>query len=72
MKMVEVESSMISSVGYDKAAKVLHVVFNSGAVWAYTGVPKKVYDELLAASSKGSYMRNNVIGEYPEGRIRRR
>ena len=72
MKMVDVESSMISSVGYDKATKVLHVLFNSGALWAYTDVPKKVYDELLASESKGSYMRNFVIGEYPEGRIGRR
>jgi KTSC domain len=51
---------------------VLRVVFNSGAVWEYNGVPKKVYDELLASSSKGSYMRSSIIGVYPEGRIRRR
>ena len=72
MKMIPVESSMISSVGYDKATKLLQVVFNSGAVWEYSEVPKEVYDELLASDSKGSYMRSSIIGVYPEGRIRRR
>jgi hypothetical protein len=71
MKMIPVESSMISSVGYDGAKKVLRVVFNSGAVWEYSGVPEKVYDELLAAGSKGSYMKDFVIDCYRDTRIRR-
>jgi len=71
MKMTPVESSMISSVGYDRTKKILRVVFNSGAVWEYSGVPKKVFDELLASGSKGSYMRSSVLGVYPEGRVRR-
>ena len=72
MKMIPVESSMISSVGYDKATNVLRVVFNSGAVWVYSKVPEKVYAELIAAGSKGSYMRGCVIGAYSERCIRRR
>ena len=71
MKMIPVQSSMISSVGYDVAKKVLRVVFDSGAVWEYSGVPKKVYDDLLAAGSKGSYMKDFVIDCYPDTRIRR-
>jgi len=72
MKLVPVESSMLVAVGYDAAAKELEVVFASGAVWRYGEVPRKVYRELLAAESKGSYMRSNVIGVYPEYRLRRR
>lgn len=71
MKMTPVESSMISSVGYDEATKVLRAVFNSGAVWEYSGVPKKVYDELLASGSKGGYMKDFIIDMYPDSRIRR-
>ena len=71
MKMVAVESSTISSVGYDRATKVLRVVFDSGAVWEYSGVPKKVYDELLAAGSKGGYMKDFIIDCYPDTRIER-
>ena len=71
MKMTPVESSMIASVGYDGKKKVLRVAFNSGAVWEYSGVPRKVYDELLASGSKGGYMRDFVIDCYRDTRIRR-
>jgi hypothetical protein len=72
MKMTPVESSMIASVGYDGTKKVLRVVFNSRAVWEYSGVPEEVYEGLPAAGSKGGYMRSCVIGAYPESRVRRR
>jgi hypothetical protein len=72
MKLIPVSSSMILAVGYDASAKELEVVFSSGAVWRYREVPRKVYRELLAADSKGSYMRSCVIGMCPEYRLRRR
>lgn len=72
MKLIPVDSSMLLAVGYDSAAKELEAVFSSGAVWRYQGVARKVYRELLAAESKGSYMRACVIGQYPEYRLRRR
>jgi len=72
MKLVPVESSMLLAVGYDAASKELEAVFSSGAVWRYREVPRKVYRELLAAESKGSYMQSYVIGAYPEYRLRRR
>jgi hypothetical protein len=71
MKMTPVESSMISSVGYDSAKKVLRAVFHSGAVWEYSGVPEEVYEELLASGSKGGYMRDFIIDCYRDSRIRR-
>jgi hypothetical protein len=72
MKLTPVSSSMIQAVGYDAAAKELEVVFCSGAVWRYKEVSRKVYKELLAADSKGSYMGACVIGVYPEYQLRRR
>lgn len=68
LKLVPVESSMVSAIGYDEAKKELVAVFNSGAVWHYRGVPKRVYKQLLASDSKGGYMRDLVIGQYPEYR----
>ncbi len=68
LKMIPVESSMLSAIGYDEATKELVAVYNSGAVWRYRGVPKKVYKQLLASSSKGGYMRDLIIGQYPEYR----
>ena len=72
MKLVTVKSSMLLAVGYDAATMELEAIFSSGAVWRYRQVPRKVYLELLAAESKGSYMHSCVIGVYDEYRLRRR
>jgi hypothetical protein len=64
MKLTTVESSMIHAVGYDSKTRVLEVVFNSGRTYCYEGVPPKVYKELMAAGSKGRYMRDAIIDEY--------
>jgi len=72
MELVTVESSMIHAVGYDAAAQELEVVFNSGKTYRYTGVPQTVYADLLAADSKGQYMRECVIGVYPDHQVARR
>jgi len=65
-----VESSMIHAVGYDPETKTLEVVFNSGKVYCYEKVPPKVYEELMAAESKGQYMRGNIIDFYPYYQLR--
>ena len=72
MKLVPVTSSMLLAVGYDATKRELEAVFSSGQVWRYQEVPRRVYQELLKAESKGSYMRSCVIGLYPEYRLRRR
>jgi len=66
MKLVPVESSMLQAIGYDRETKELEAVFQSGQVWRYCGVPRRVYTELLAAPSKGHSMRGNVIHVYPD------
>lgn len=65
MELISVESSMIDAVGYDPESQEMLVIFNSGKSYRYTGVPKKVHEELLAAESKGSYMKTFVIDVYP-------
>lgn len=72
MELVTVESSMIQAVGYDATSQELEVLFNSGKTYRYTGVPQTVYTELLAADSKGQYMRACVIGVYPDYQVSRR
>lgn len=65
-KLTPVESSMIQAVGYDPKTRILEVLFNSGRTYRYEGVPTEVYDELMAADSKGQYMRSGIIGVYPD------
>lgn len=50
----------------------LEVVFNSGKTWRYIGVPQTVYEELLAAESKGRFMHAHIIGVYPDYLLVRR
>jgi hypothetical protein len=42
--------------------KEQEAVISSGQVWRYCDVPRTVYKELLASSSKGSYMQFCIIG----------
>jgi hypothetical protein len=65
MELHSVDSSMIQAFGYDPERQTLLVIFNSGKTYRYFEVPPEVYEELLAADSKGSYMRSFVIDCYP-------
>jgi KTSC domain len=74
MKLKVVESSMIHAVGYNSKTRELEVVFNTGRAYVYEGVPPKTHKELMAAGSKGRFMRAEIIDCYPcyEIRFRRR
>jgi hypothetical protein len=72
MKLTTVESSMIHAVGYDAKTRTLEVIFTSGGTYIYDNVPPKVYKELMAAESKGRYMKNEIIDVYPGGKLSRR
>ena len=65
MELVPVESSMIGAVAYDDTRRDLIVIFNTGQTYVYSDVPRDVYDGLLAADSKGTYMKASVIDQYP-------
>lgn len=67
MRMIPVSSSNISSIGYENGT--LYVSFNSGGLYAYSGVPESVYYELMAASSHGSYLARHIKGVYPYQRL---
>ena len=61
----KVESTVIKEVGYDAQAQVLTVVFaDTGDTYEYKGVPESVYNELMAAESKGVYFAKNIKGKY--------
>lgn len=64
MDRTSVSSSNIRSVGYDPATKTLEVEFHSGGLYQYHQVPQSIYDGLMAASSHGRYLEQNVKGVY--------
>lgn len=55
----------VRSVGYDPTTRALLVNCESGNSYRYAGVPKKVYDALLAAASREQFVRESVEGRYP-------
>lgn len=54
MKMIPVSSSAISAVGYDETTMQLYIKFSQWHTYTFCRVPKRIFDGLLAASSKGS------------------
>ncbi len=72
MQLTTVDSSMIHAVGYDDETGEMEVVFNNGGIYRYVDVDKSDYEGLLAAESKGRYMRANIIGIYGDYKVSRR
>lgn len=59
-----VESSIITSIGYDGLGKILHVQFRTGLTYLYFDVPLNVYDAFLTAPSRGSYFTKEIRNKY--------
>ena len=71
MERIPVESSNLSSVGYDSASSVLEIEFKSGGIYQYSGVPQNVYDGLMNAVSKGKYFHQYIEHSgYPYLKVR--
>jgi hypothetical protein len=45
--------------------------FRDGAIYRYFDVPAAVYNDLLAADSKGSYFNKQIRGRFRHIRLRR-
>lgn len=70
--LLPVDSSMMSHVGYDPATQTLTVLFDSGKMYEYSGVEPEVHERLMASSSKGSFMRNEIFDCYPDRLVTKR
>lgn len=66
---VPVKSKMLVAVAYNSEWQQLYLKFHTGDVYCYRGVPSMRYQELLAADSKGTYARKNILHCYPYERI---
>jgi KTSC domain len=64
MQRTPVSSSNLSSVGYELSTSTLEVEFSTGRVYQYFDVPEHVYQELIHASSVGSYFAQSIKNSY--------
>jgi hypothetical protein len=62
--MMYVDSSNVEAIGYDDDTQELHVQFLSGGYYIYHDVPRQIFDELMCAPSKGSFLNREVKGVY--------
>lgn len=53
---VAVSSSHVADLIYDEADQVLTITWQNGRRYEYYDVPKHVYEEFMAAGSKGEYL----------------
>jgi hypothetical protein len=60
VKHQAVNSSNLSEVAYDSQKLELLVIFKSGDAYIYEGVPKNTFDDLLSASSHGSFLNARI------------
>ena len=55
-----VKSVILRSVGYDDSTKILEIEFHTGLVYQYSGVPSKVYSDLMRSGEVGKYFSDKV------------
>lgn len=55
-----VKSVILNSVGYDAGTKILEIEFQTGLVYRYSGVPVKVYEDLMHSSEMGKYFSEKI------------
>lgn len=70
MQRQKVQSSNLSSIGYDEENQLLEIEFNHGRVYEYFDVPNDVYEELMNASSHGRYFISEIKDSYDYNKIR--
>lgn len=68
---VYVDSSNIEAVCYmaDSNPRELQVRFLNGSTYSYSDVPQEIYEELLNAPSKGSFLNRMIKGVYSYQKI---
>ena len=66
-----VTSSSIASPGYLADESTLEVEYCNGSVYQYFAVPKSVFESLLGAESKGTFVSERIRDHYPYRRVDR-
>ena len=66
---VEVRSSSLARLSYDRQQAILQVAFRDGTEYEYADVPLKTYQNLLQADSKGSYFNHCIRDRFTASKL---
>jgi hypothetical protein len=69
MERKSVKSVILRSVGYDDSTKILEIEFHTGLVYQYSGVPAKVYADLMHANGIGKYFSEKIRPRFPTKQV---
>jgi hypothetical protein len=64
LERLPVKSCILRSVGYDDAMKNMEIEFHSGLIFQYSGVPSKVYSDLISSNAVGKYFSEKVRNRF--------
>lgn len=56
-------------MGYDNVLKNMEIEFHSGLVYQYSGVPAKVYTELMSSNVVGKYYSDHVQNRFRSKKV---
>ncbi len=62
-------SSVLRRYAYDSAAQRLDIEFVSGRRYSYHDVPERIWNRLLAATSKGSFFTRRIRDHFRFTRV---
>ena len=57
-------SSVVAAFSYNSETLTLRITYVSGLVYDYLKVPERVYKEMKAYQSKGSFLNHYIKGKY--------
>ena len=63
-------STVVASIRYDTATLTLWVEFVSGSIYKYSNVEEKVYWDLKKSGSKGTFLNQQIKGNYEYKKIK--
>ena len=64
MELKKIDSGNIIAAAFDQMTSTLFVQFKGGKIYSYGGVESGVYDDFMAARSKGTFFKANISGKY--------
>ena len=68
---VLLDSTALISVLFSADTNVLEVEFRNGLIYEYLGISSALYEQMLAAPSKGAFLIRFIRGRFPHRRVDR-
>ena len=62
--MPYVNSTAISRIECDSASRQMYITFHDSGAYTFCGVPESVYEDFIAAQSKGTFYNDYIKDRY--------